>query len=186
MFPYWETDSFKELKKEHEKEHGPCTTITSRNANQSKPLSDDLNFVGELFNILSPLTKRTDSEKCSNQWFDGDYNVVEITDEGGKVVANRIDVVVTPFNKEDISVSVNTESRKLSVLCDNEKKEPVSNERCLISGISHQTRSWSWDIPKNAVVSSISSKMENGILKITIPLTTSSENKESVFSVDID
>lgn len=186
MFPYWETDSFKELKKEYEKEHGPFTTITSRNANRSNPSSDDLNFVGELFNILSPLTKRTDGEKCSDHWFDGEYNVVEITGDDGKVVANRIDVVVTPFNKEDISVSVNTENRRLSVLCDNEKKDPISNERCLISGISRQSRSWSWDIPKNAVVSSISSKMENGLLKITIPLTTSSENKDLVFSVDIN
>lgn len=187
MFPYWETDSFKELKKEYDKGHNSQSHVSkSRTENHSKPLPDDIGFVGDLFNILSPLTKMSDCCGYSTKHPEDNYNVVEITDDTGNVVANRIDVVVAPFRKEDISISVNTENRRLVVSCDRTENEPESNERCVINGISHKSRSWSWDVPKNAVVSSISSKMDNGMLKITIPLSTPCEKKKSVFSVNID
>ncbi len=75
-----------------------------------------------------------------------------------------IDIPLAGHKKEDIEVSIS--DGYLNVKVDGSTKR--ENVKYFRNGISSKTRKWSWDILDKGLEDSVSSKFEDGMLKITI------------------
>ena len=62
------------------------------------------------------------------------HNIINIKDDSGAVVAQRLEVVTTPFKKEDVKVQLVGDM--LTVTCGSSNKVEKDNEDTLYRGIS--------------------------------------------------
>lgn len=62
------------------------------------------------------------------------HNLVNVKDNDGNIIAQKLTVVTTPFNKEDVKVTV--ADNMLSVTCGTENKYDKENEDVIYRGIS--------------------------------------------------
>ena len=101
------------------------------------------------------------------------HNLVNVTDKDGNIIEQRLEVVTTPFKKEDVNVQVS--GNTLTVRCGSEadelKTEPEdgSVERYLYKGISEQYYTFSLKLSDQVDKSRITAKNEDGVLKVTLP-----------------
>lgn len=95
------------------------------------PIWEIMDFFGHPFN---------DNRLCDNGLktiIKRPHNLVNVKDTNGKVIAQRLEVVTTPFKKEDVNVTV--KNNVLSVACGLENIKDAEDEDVLFRGISSQT-----------------------------------------------
>ena len=96
------------------------------------------------------------------------HNLYRVKDEDGNVTSYKLDVVTTPFKKEDVKVSV--ENDVLTVKCGVYPPEQDNDDVFLVyRGISAQTYEFSLKL-NHIDVSKISAKIEDGILHLEMPV----------------
>ena len=103
------------------------------------------------------------------------HNLVNVTDKKGNIIEQRLEVVTTPFKKEDVDVRVS--GNTLTVRCGTEEDQaetcaeeddkPV--ERYLYKGISEQYYTFSLKLSDKIDKAAIKAKNQDGILVITLP-----------------
>jgi HSP20 family molecular chaperone IbpA len=103
------------------------------------------------------------------------HNLVNVTDKDGNIIEQRLEVVTTPFKKEDVAVQVS--GNTLTVKCGSEEDElkekgdeegkPV--ERYLYKGISEQYYTFSLKLSDKIDKAAIKAKNQDGVLTITLP-----------------
>lgn len=102
------------------------------------------------------------------------HNLVNVTDKKGNIIEQRLEVVTTPFKKDDVSVQVS--GNTLTVKCGSEEDEletgpeegkPV--EKYLYKGISEQYYTFSLKLSDKIDKAGIKAKNQDGILTITLP-----------------
>lgn len=105
------------------------------------------------------------------------HNIVNVTNKDGEPIAQRLEVVTTPFKKNEVKVSVDT-NNMLTIECGNEKeiKDPLEatpmgeeNDKYVYKGISTQTYSFSIKLGDNVDKEAIKAKNEDGVLVVTLP-----------------
>ncbi len=96
------------------------------------------------------------------------HNLANIHAEDGQVIAQRLDVVTTPFKKEDVKLTVS--DNILTVTCGNENIKDDANETVLFRGISSQTYTFSLTLAPTVDLQKITAENKDGILKIVLPL----------------
>ena len=102
------------------------------------------------------------------------HNIVNVKDAAGEVVAQRLEVVTTPFKKNEVSVSVDS-NNMLTVKCghqdiDPEEKQGEKGEEAYVyKGISTQNYTFSIKLGDNVDKSGIKAKNEDGVLVVTLP-----------------
>lgn len=96
------------------------------------------------------------------------HNLSLIKDEDGKVVANELQVVTTPFDKDEVSVELSGDI--LTVKCGTENKIDKKNSDIIYRGISSQSSMFSIKLNNIIDKDAITAKNEHGILTITMPL----------------
>lgn len=111
------------------------------------------------------------------------HNLINIKDDDGKVVGQRLDVVTTPFKKEDVKVSIN--DGMLSVVCGNENIKDSEYEDVLYRGISSQSYSFSLKLTDAIDKHNVSAENKDGILKINLPFKMIEEKKPEEITVEI-
>jgi HSP20 family protein len=109
-------------------------------------------------------------------------NVVRII-KNDEVVAYRLEYALAGFNKEDIKISVNGNILKIEAsmpkeIIDDEKED--DGEIIVYNGISYRDMSLSYKLMENADKKNITSKFENGLLKITIPAKVEAEDFNTI------
>lgn len=102
------------------------------------------------------------------------HNLVNVTDKNGNIIEQRLEVVTTPFKKEDVNVQVS--GNTLSVKCGTEDEtvakvpeDDKPTENYLYKGISSQYYTFSLKLSDKIDKSAIKAKNQDGILTITLP-----------------
>lgn len=106
------------------------------------------------------------------------HNIVNVTNKDGEPIAQRLEVVTTPFKKNEVKVSVDT-NNMLTIECGNkteEIKNPLEatpmgeeNDRYVYKGISTQNYTFSIKLGDNVDKDAIKAKNEDGVLVVTLP-----------------
>lgn len=112
------------------------------------------------------------------------HNLVNVKDDSGKVVAQRLEVVTTPFKKEDVNVSV--KDNVLSVACGAENIKDAKDEDVLFRGISSQTYTFALKLAPSVDQTKITAENKDGILKINLPLKVAEEKKSEVMQIAVN
>lgn len=105
------------------------------------------------------------------------HNIVNVTNKDGEPIAQRLEVVTTPFKKNEVKVSVDT-NNMLTIECGSEKeiKDPLEgtpmgeeNDTYVYKGISTQNYTFSIKLGDNVDKEAIKAKNEDGVLVVTLP-----------------
>ena len=112
------------------------------------------------------------------------HNLKEIKDKDGNVTAQKIEVVTTPFDKEDVKVTI--KDNLLSVSCGSENKKTEENEDFVYQGISSQTYSFTLTIPDTIEKNKIKASNKDGILSIVMPVKKPVEKEPEEIEIKID
>lgn len=109
------------------------------------------------------------------------HNLIEVHDDDGNLISQRLEVTTTPFTKDQVKVIIN--NNILTVSCGSEQKVP-ENESVIYRGISAQTYTFSLSIPDTIDQKKISAVNKDGILKIDMPVKK--EKESEVIEINID
>ena len=105
------------------------------------------------------------------------HNLVNVTNKNGNIIEQRLEVVTTPFKKEDVDVRVS--GNTLTVRCGSQvdeedgtvpkDDEELPVEKYLYKGISEQYYTFSLKLSDKIDKAGIKAKNQDGILTITLP-----------------
>lgn len=112
------------------------------------------------------------------------HNLVNVKDDDGNIIAQKLTVVTTPFNKEDVKVTV--ADNMLSVTCGAENKYDKENEDVIYRGISSQSYSFALQLSPTVDKKSITAENKDGMLTICLPVKKEEEKKSDVIDIKID
>lgn len=112
-------------------------------------------------------------------------NVITIK-KNGEIVSYRLEYALAGFKKEEIKISISNNILKVEATHNSQKEENEDNDTCetvYYNGISYRNMYASFKLMEDANCKKITSKFENGLLCITIPIKK--EVEESKF-INID
>ena len=109
------------------------------------------------------------------------HNLITNKDENGKVTSFDLEVVYTPFKKNECKVTVL--DNVLSVNCGSENK--VKDDKMDYCGISHQSYSFALPLAECVDTKAISAKAEDGMLYINLPVKKTEEKKPAEQEIEI-
>lgn len=115
-----------------------------------------------------PFKERRIADSGLKQYIHRPHNLIDIKDSNGNVKAQRLEVVTTPFAKEDVKVTVL--DNILTVTCGSENVKDREDEHCIYRGISSQSYSFSLKLTPGIDQDAITAENIDGVLKITLPL----------------
>lgn len=111
------------------------------------------------------------------------HNLINIKDDDGNIIAQKLTVVTTPFKKEDVKVTI--VDNNLSVQCGTEKKYDEENEDVIYRGISSQSYSFTLKLSPSVNKKAITAENKDGLLTIQIPVVEKQEKKPEEIEVKI-
>ena len=112
------------------------------------------------------------------------HNIVNVKDNDGKVIAQRLEVVTTPFKKEDVKVTVDNDT--LTIQCGSENKEQKVEDEYVYKGISAQSYTFSLKMGNNVDKSAIKAKNTDGVLTITLPFVQKKEEPKQITNIEVE
>ena len=115
------------------------------------------------------------------RWIKRPHNLITKKDKDGKIEKYQLELVYTPFKKDEVKVEVL--EGVLNVKCGSENK--VKDEDMDYCGISHQSYSFSIPLADEIDVNAIEAKAEDGILYIELPVKRSEEKKALPISIEV-
>lgn len=109
------------------------------------------------------------------------HNLITKRDKDGKVTGYTIEVVYTPFRKNEVKVEV--DGRNLSVRCGTENK--TRDEAMDYCGISYQSYKFTIPLSDDIDVNAIDAKAEDGILEIQLPVKQIEQKQQPVIAIEV-
>lgn len=106
------------------------------------------------------------------------HNLINVKDKDGNVVGQRLEMVTTPFKKEDVKITV--KDNVLTVRCGTENVKNEENEDVVYRGISAQSHTFSLSLAPTIDQSLITAENKDGILKINLPFIAKDPEKDAV------
>lgn len=134
----------------------------------------------DLFN--SPFERRIENHGLRN--IKRPHNLVNVKDENGNIIAQKLSVVTTPFKKEDVTAQVVGDT--LVVKCGSENVKDAENEEVIFRGISAQSYEFSLKLSKTVDKNRISGENIDGVLTITLPLIREEEKIPDAIDIAIN
>ena len=122
------------------------------------------------FQALSNLMNKTFDNDFKNRGLKDvitkPHNLLTNKDENGNITSFALEVVYTPFKKNDVKVEVF--DNVLTVTCGKENK--VKDPNMIYCGISNQSYTFSIPLDKCVDTSKITARADDGILYIDLPV----------------
>lgn len=109
------------------------------------------------------------------------HNLITKKDDNGNIIGHQIDVVYTPFKRDEVKVEVL--DNVLTVKCGNENR--IKDESMDYCGISQQSYEFSIPLAESIDCNSISAKAEDGILRIDLPTKKIEEKKSVPLTIEV-
>lgn len=116
------------------------------------------------------------------------HNIVNVKDKDGNVVAQRLEVVTTPFKKGEVSVEVDA-NNMLTVNCGKEEiedKKSEDGESYIYKGISSQNYTFSIKLGDNVDKDAIKAKNEDGVLVMTLPFKKKEDEPKQITQIEVE
>lgn len=116
------------------------------------------------------------------------HNLINVKDEDGKIVAQKLEVVTTPFKKDEVKVTVEDDSNTLTIRCGESNQEDNENENYVYRGISSQNYTFSLKMGSKIDKDAIKAKNQDGVLTITLPFKQEKESEKTkkVTNIEIE
>ena len=112
------------------------------------------------------------------------HNLINVKDDSGKVIAQRVEVVTTPFKREDVKVTI--KDNTLSVKCGAENIADEVDEDVIYRGISSQSYSFALKLGPSVDQSKITAENKDGVLKVNLPLIIEEKKEPEEIEIKID
>ena len=112
------------------------------------------------------------------------HNLINVKDSNGNVIAQRLEVVTTPFKKEDVKVTV--EDNTLTVECGAENKEEKSEDDYIYKGISSQNYTFSLKLGNNIDRDGIKAKNSDGVLSVNLPFKKEVQEQKRLVNIEVE
>ena len=108
------------------------------------------------------------------------HDLMNVKDENGNVVGQKLSLVYTPFKKDQIKVTVDGDT--LSVSIGDEKKEEKKDENgeIVYKGISTQSTRFALKLTDQIDKKLIEAKAEDGMLCIDLPFVKKAEEPKQI------
>ena len=123
----------------------------------------------------------TREAKGLKKWIKRPHNLITNKDQDGKVTSFGLEVVYTPFKKEECKVQVL--DNMLSVSCGSENK--VKDSEMDWCGVSHQSYCFTLPLPDYVDTDAITAKAEDGMLYINLPVKKVEEKKDEARQIEV-
>lgn len=133
--------------------------------------------------VQYPLKERTIETKGLRGLINRPHNIINMTDKDGKVIGQKLEVVTTPFKKDDVKVTI--DENTLSVECGAENKEEITNDNYVYKGISSQSYAFAIKLNSKVDRTEIKAKNSDGVLTVTIPFKKEEEPKK-ITSIEVE
>lgn len=111
------------------------------------------------------------------------HNLINVKAADGTTISQRLEVVTTPFKKDDVKVSV--ANGMLKVACGSENIKTSDDEDVLYRGISAQRYEFSLKLAESVDQAHITAENRDGILKINLPLKKAEPAEPEEIQIDI-
>lgn len=108
------------------------------------------------------------------------HDLVNMKDEKGNVIGQKLSLVYTPFKKDQIKVTV--EDDTLTVAIGDEKKEEKKDENgeIVYKGISTQATRFSIKLTDQIDKKAVTAKAEDGMLHIDLPFVKKADEPKQI------
>ena len=106
------------------------------------------------------------------------HNLINVKDKDGNVIGQRLEMVTTPFKKEDVKITV--KDNILTVKCGTQNVKSEENEDVVYRGISAQSHTFSLSLAPTIDQSLITAENKDGVLKINLPFIAKDSEKDAV------
>ena len=116
------------------------------------------------------------------------HNIVNVKDEKGNIVAQRLEVVTTPVKKGEVSGEVDA-NNMLTVTCGKEEiedKKSEDGESYIYKGISSQNYTFSIKLGDNVDKDAIKAKNEDGVLVMTLPFKKNEDEPKQITQIEVE
>lgn len=109
------------------------------------------------------------------------HDLVNVKDENGKVVGQKLSLVYTPFTKDQIKVAIDGDLLSVSIGGD-EKKEEKKNDQgeVIYKGISTQSTRFALRLTDAIDKKAIDAKAEDGMLHIYLPFVKEDTTQKQI------
>lgn len=114
-------------------------------------------------------------------WIKRPHNLITKKDKDGKIESYQLEMVYTPFKKDEVKVEIL--DGMLKVNCGSENK--IKDEDMDYCGISHQSYSFSIPLSEQIDVNAIGAKAEDGVLYIELPVKKLDEKKALPITIEV-
>lgn len=114
-------------------------------------------------------------------WIKRPHNLITKKDKDGKIESYQLEMVYTPFKKDEVKVEIL--DGMLKVNCGSENK--IKDEDMDYCGISHQSYSFSIPLSEQIDVNAIEAKAEDGVLYIELPVKKLDEKKALPITIEV-
>lgn len=132
-------------------------------------------FFDELFN------REDDFENAFFQKGGSPCDIVEIKNDNGETIANEFSYALAGYAKDN--VSINVDGKTLTISVEKTDSNEDKNRKYIHKGLTHKKQQWSYVLNNSVDVDNISASMENGILKVFIPI---GEDQKQVKQIEIN
>ena len=133
--------------------------------------------------FFRPMNERKISDVGLKNVIHRPHNLINVENDEGVVIAQKLSVVTTPFKKDDVKVKV--QDNTLTVTCGSENITDADNEKVVFRGISSQAYSFSVSLSNRVDQKKITAENKDCILTITLPLIVEEEKKSEAIEVEI-
>lgn len=108
------------------------------------------------------------------------HDLVNVKDENGNIVGQKLSLVYTPFKKDQIKVTV--DDGMLSVSIGDEQKEEKKDDKgeIIYKGISTQSTHFSLKLTDKIDKAAVTAKAEDGMLHINLPFVKKQEEPKQI------
>jgi HSP20 family molecular chaperone IbpA len=132
-------------------------------------------LMDEFFNNSYASPGSTGSQSTIASIIKRPHNLLTVTDKNGDVAKYILEIVYTPFKKEDVNISI--EDNVLQFNCDKDTKDEKTKDGSsyVYRGISSQGFSFSLPFIEDIDVDKIEAIAEEGVVRITFPIAESSK-----------
>jgi HSP20 family molecular chaperone IbpA len=105
-------------------------------------------------------------------------DIVEIKNDNGDVVANEFSYALAGYDKDNVSIEVDGKTLTISVEKSDKTEIENKNRNYLHKGLTHKKQQWSYVMDNTVDAEHVVANMDNGILKVTVPIYPKKEIKK--------